>query len=714
MYRTAVRAASLLLAVTLPLLLTATAHAADVPSWVDEWADWVSRYGNTFYSSDYGNKIMDPAYVQSCFSVDNPSPHGTTPEAAVDAGYTTAWTSTGADAIEYNMSDFQTSLYYSDGGISPSDAVRANKDFQAIAASTYTDAHKLTATSSQLEATMKATGETAAEATKAAKAGQVFNTSKTINGAASVAEKEGKTAVATALKGFGKKAVSAAGRVISVGNVAADVVTAEQFGVWIGNGIVSVAGIDQTAECAEVRNGLARWALGINSKCQAYDVDPSDYRNFITYEPLVTGMDSLGTLKTVRHYYNTYIPTWRWYWITANATTNSKVITGASGTSYFFESSPHSGEDENYVVCDQSGGSSCWFTGPDPERFCADMPAKDFSSGAPVTCKLTTSAPDATTSTTVTGSDGNTYTSTSTGPADQSRAIPSVELPDGVTATNVTVSESYDGGTTSTQLYDSGTLPAYNADGSLLDLVQVSTGSSCYDLASQCQAWASEVHEATGKTVNLQNTDTTTTASSLPYKCTYGGKEVAIGECTALMNAFTPEALRSGQTASDPSTGAKESGVTEPAQYDQFDMGNCVGSGVSWNPVTWVFVPVSCALQWAFVPDPLALSDLKAQAQVSTSQTIVTDVQKEFHSVVPVVSEPNACEGPAFNLQFLGITIFPKDSHPLSVCPSSGLSFLPVISKAGLTALAGLLGLLVMRRRFSNLVGMDNEAAEGE
>lgn len=29
---------------------------------------------------------------------------------------------------------------------------------------------------------------------------------------------------------------------------------------------------------------------------------------------------------------------------------------------------------------------------------------------------------------------------------------------------------------------------------------------------------------------------------------------------------------------------------------------NCWGSGWSWNPVSWVYVPVKCALSWAFVP----------------------------------------------------------------------------------------------------------------
>jgi hypothetical protein len=41
---------------------------------------------------------------------------------------------------------------------------------------------------------------------------------------------------------------------------------------------------------------------------------------------------------------------------------------------------------------------------------------------------------------------------------------------------------------------------------------------------------------------------------------------------------------------------------------------SCMGAAWSWNPVNWVYVPIKCALIWAFVPSPetwSALSDLR-------------------------------------------------------------------------------------------------------
>lgn len=50
----------------------------------------------------------------------------------------------------------------------------------------------------------------------------------------------------------------------------------------------------------------------------------------------------------------------------------------------------------------------------------------------------------------------------------------------------------------------------------------------------------------------------------------------------------------------------------EPAlSPSQAGSSNCWGSGWSWNPVSWVFVPVKCALSWAFVPtDPPSFTDI--------------------------------------------------------------------------------------------------------
>jgi hypothetical protein len=61
-------------------------------------------------------------------------------------------------------------------------------------------------------------------------------------------------------------------------------------------------------------------------------------------------------------------------------------------------------------------------------------------------------------------------------------------------------------------------------------------------------------------------------------------------------------------TGTSPSTGGFPDVVTNPSTApggdpsSDPDSSNCYGAAVSWNPVNWVYVPVKCALSWAFVP----------------------------------------------------------------------------------------------------------------
>jgi hypothetical protein len=58
-----------------------------------------------------------------------------------------------------------------------------------------------------------------------------------------------------------------------------------------------------------------------------------------------------------------------------------------------------------------------------------------------------------------------------------------------------------------------------------------------------------------------------------------------------------------------PSTGSNPaSPSTSPDGSTNPDSQNCFAAAWSWNPVDWVYVPVKCALIWAFVPEPAYLS----------------------------------------------------------------------------------------------------------
>jgi len=85
------------------------------------------------------------------------------------------------------------------------------------------------------------------------------------------------------------------------------------------------------------------------------------------------------------------------------------------------------------------------------------------------------------------------------------------------------------------------------------------------------------------------------------YKCLDGGVAVALSKCDVLVQRYNPPA----DPAGDPSGDGQE----------------CFPSG--WglmNPVEWVYMPVRCALVWAFVPDGDVIG-----ANVGTVQTALTN-----------------------------------------------------------------------------------------
>lgn len=50
------------------------------------------------------------------------------------------------------------------------------------------------------------------------------------------------------------------------------------------------------------------------------------------------------------------------------------------------------------------------------------------------------------------------------------------------------------------------------------------------------------------------------------------------------------------------------------------DAGSCIAGAWSWNPVDWVFVPVKCALSWAFGIKPATLARLQAVRDLAASK----------------------------------------------------------------------------------------------
>lgn len=105
-------------------------------------------------------------------------------------------------------------------------------------------------------------------------------------------------------------------------------------------------------------------------------------------------------------------------------------------------------------------------------------------------------------------------------------------------------------------------------------------------------------------------------------QCRFGSHVVQMSDCDPLRRAYTaagtqtitsvdpsagtvtvtdPGADTSSSTSTIPGTGTNPSTGNAPSPSNA-DSSDCWGTGWSWNPVSWVVIPVKCALTWAFVP----------------------------------------------------------------------------------------------------------------
>jgi hypothetical protein len=217
----------------------------------------------------------------------------------------------------------------------------------------------------------------------------------------------------------------------------------------------------------------------------------------------------------------------------------------------------------------------------------------------------------------------------------------------------------------------------------------------------------------TGTAVTSIATQTTTTNSDMPFKCMSGSAEVAIGECTVLKNAFTNPAKTSGETASDPETGEALDTPTQEVTDTSPSFANCVATDVSWNPVSWVTVPVKCALQWAFVPDEDVITTSETKIKQATNSTIITKFQALFNnSIPPADQDDSSCEGPEFHVEFAGFTLI-KSSHPMSVCSGSGLEWAPFLSRTIIILFCLLAALFSAVRGIQIIVGIEHKRDVG-
>lgn len=150
-----------------------------------------------------------------------------------------------------------------------------------------------------------------------------------------------------------------------------------------------------------------------------------------------------------------------------------------------------------------------------------------------------------------------------------------------------------------------------------------------------------------------------TTATTSQWKCEWGPYVVPPDQCAPLKEwadgtGTTPDSEPNPttnpnpnpSTNPNPTSGANPSGVPSPSPPVDPETGEplfdpnapevsgssgCWGDTWSWNPISWVYVPIKCALMWAFVPGELTgwsdlVEQVKARPPMSVALALVGEV----------------------------------------------------------------------------------------
>lgn len=219
----------------------------------------------------------------------------------------------------------------------------------------------------------------------------------------------------------------------------------------------------------------------------------------------------------------------------------------------------------------------------------------------------------------------------------------------------------------------------------------------CFDVPDQCVDWSTE-----------SKTDPTR------YKCYYAGQPVPLAECTVYQRVFDRDRVQDGDGYSDPdggdtttrtNLGAAREAMNTPVQ-DPSKSRNCWPQGwAAFNPFEWVFQPVRCAMEWAFVPKPAKLTQVRTKIKLAVDNSKPVQFARTLRTwgTYAEAVNPSGCLGPALDLNLMGIQY---SGHPLQACtePTATLAFWSrIIIGAGVI----IAGLFAVTRYVGRVFGFD-------
>lgn len=792
--------------------LALPAHAADTVQsgqgyvYSDAWKQWHTAYEDGMLNEMYGDYVDkdflkaldDPEYLKEC--KEHPeariAPKDMPIEEAISKKYTTFYNSEvnsgSVDAMLHPDSYKIPATDYIDGTFDAMNKAAKSQHYYVQAPTRgermlnvgkFTESGRIGMTTTQIEQAEQAgmsfeqviSGAQNAQGAKAAEEAIEESSKKTAQKLMekSMAKAEAKaTARAVAKTALKPLAIGLKGY-----NAVTNLILAEQGGVWVGNHIARVAQIDQSEECRVIKNGMARWAMGINSTCGSFELTDQQMAEQLhlmethnlgpnstcVHGTKVNGHDIDATLCFTGFTAYPYEPE-NPIQVIKLAVSGSESDTLAFDESNIYiqsKSDKSKFYDVNPVY--KSDGFTGFLDGSTPKwrayiylnsyglkmnsplayldfgkiikidsLDAFDFVNSDGSKAKGMHWDVSSTQEQPNICTLVTMQDGTQHVQcggkvikTDDGnnliqPPDVYYGGDNIDNSDHSTTNNVkevkVIDVHPDGSTT-----DLGGGPVSAGEEGYLDLWNVSANVSCFDGGEACADWSAQVQTITGEELSSKNKHTTSTDPKLQYSCRWYEqdkktfKELPIGECAVYKDTFVQKNQATRTPYTDPKTDEmpEHPVIPKTAVSPKFDFGSCVTQHVSMNPVSWVFVPVSCALQWAFVPDPIVMTTQVTHIRERTGG-VGSTLDTAFREHYQVFGhQQQDCRGPEFSLAFQNVQIIPP-SYPMSVCKGSGLEFLPKFSKAAFIALYGYACLLVLRKWFFGISGFNPDSLAGK
>lgn len=303
----------------------------------------------------------------------------------------------------------------------------------------------------------------------------------------------------------------------------------------------------------------------------------------------------------------------------------------------------------------------------------------------------------------VLGSNGVSYTGTTLPFKETDPIIPQPncpELPAGVFPEHIKITE--EGGGETHIIYEQDATPeskGWNAtypecaDGTcMLDLLK--NGKSCFQSPAACLEWFEDPNK------------------SSTYQCRYGGKVVALSECNVYAPSFNgdPKVIGhpdTGQPTGNPKPDAKDPKIFTNGVQDPNKMRHCYPQGwAALNPLEWVFRPIQCAFEWAFVPRTTSITALNNAMKSSVETSLLGDVPAMVAAfTTPFEQGSGNCVGPPFRIRMdLPGGGMDETYYPLNSC-TGVMSTLAMFSYAASGGVVLLGAALASIRYFAGIFG---------